>query len=283
MNARLWENGWRLYKAAFGRNSDRSMQFVGLLLIINSLAGGAWWVASGRPQMVVLPICVAAMTAGVFLIIHDRTAMIEGRGVPAAQSAGMDELARQTAEAKVVLADLQDQTAAADWHLKQLDEHINAMKILPDGRTRIGNTVTGQAVVLIPKLEALQKLSTDQAADALPLAKECVALYETTQDQIKGVTLVGGDLGPETIGWLYLTAATAAQRTDDHEDALKWARAPVALRSTAERQFLLVTALINKNLQPEANKIIQQQLKAGGPEAAKFRQFLDQYKIPYKN
>jgi hypothetical protein len=56
----------------------------------------------------------------------------------------------------------------------------------------------------------------------------------------------------------------------------------VALRPTAERQFLLVTALINKNLQAEANTIIQRELKAGGPESAKFRQFLDQYKIPYK-
>jgi hypothetical protein len=31
------------------------------------------------------------------------------------------------------------------------------------------------------------------------------------------------------------------------------------------------------DLQPEANKVIQQQMKAGRPEAAKIRQFLDQY------
>lgn len=258
------------------------MQFVGLLLIVNSLLGGAWWVASGRPQMVVLPVCVAAMTAGVFLIIHDRSTVSESKGVTATQAPGMDELARQTAEARAVLADLEDQTAAADWHLKQLDQHIQEMKILPDGRTRIGNTVTGQATVLIPKLEALQKLAADRNADALPLARECVTLHESTREAMKGVTLSGGDLGPETIAWLYLTASTAAQRMDDHDQALTWARAAVALRPTAERQFLLVTALINKNLQAEANTVIQQELKAGGPESVKFRGFLDQYKIPYK-
>lgn len=257
------------------------MQFVGLLLIVNSLLGGAWWVASGRPQMVVLPVCVAAMTAGVFLVIHDRTTATATRGVSTSQAAGSDELGQQITEAKTILADLEDQTAAADWHLKQLDEHIQAMKILPDGRTRIGNTVTGQAVVLIPKLESLQKLSSDRNADALPLAKECVDLYESTKAMMKGVVLSGGDLGPETIAWLYLTASTAAQRNDDHDHALTWARAAVAMRPTAERQFLLVTALINKNQQAEANAIIQQELKTGGAEATKFRQFLDQYKIPY--
>src|SRR5205085_11715369 len=137
--------------------------------------------------------------------------------------------------AKVVLADLQDQTAAADWHLKQLDEHIKTMEILPDGRTRVGNTVTGQAVILIPKLEALQKVPADRPAEALPIARECVTLYETTRDHLKGVVLAGGDIGPETIGWLYVTAATAAQRMDDHDHALEWARAAVAVRPTAER------------------------------------------------
>jgi hypothetical protein len=258
------------------------MQFVGLLLIVNSLAGGAWWVASGRPQAVVLPICVAAMAAGVFLIVHDRTGPTRSNGAAPAEATGLEDLARQTTAAKTVLADLQDQTAAADWHLKQLDEHIQSMKILPDGRTRISNTVTGQPVVLIPKLEALQKLSADRAADALPLAKECVDLYETTREQMKGVVFAGGEPGAETIAWLYVTASTAAQRVGDHDQALAWARAAVATKPTAERQFLLVTALINKELQAEANVIIQQELKAGGAEAAKFRQFLDQYKIPYK-
>jgi hypothetical protein len=89
-------------------------------------------------------------------------------------------------------------------------------------------------------------------------------------------------VGPETIAWLYVTASTAAQRAGDHDQALAWARAAVATRATAERRFLLVTALLNKNLQAEADVIIQQELKAGGAETGKFRQFLDQYKVPYK-
>jgi hypothetical protein len=258
------------------------MQFVGLLLIVNSLIGAAWWIASGRPQMVVIPICVAALSAGVFLIIHERTAAVDGKIAPTVSSTGFDELVQQTAAAKAVLADLEDQTAAADWHLKQLDEHIHAMQILPDGRTRVGNTVTGQAVILIPKLEALQKVSAERPAEAHPLAKECVSIYEATREQMKGVILTGGDLGPETVAWLYVTASTAAQRIGEHEEALTWARAAVALRPSAERQFLLVTALINKNLQSEANALVLQQLKAGGTEVVKFRQLLDQYKIPYK-
>lgn len=262
------------------------MQFVGLLLIVNSLLGGAWWVATGRPQMVVLPICVAALMAGVFLIVHDRMTTVAAASKEVATTTThapeAADLSQQIAEAKSVLADLQDQTAAADWHLKQLDQHINAMQILADGRTRIGNTVTGQAVVLIPKLEALQKLPADRAMDILPLAKECILIYETTREQIRGVTLNGGEIGPETVGWLYVTGATAAQRLDDHDHALTWARSAVAVKPTPERQFFLVTALINKNLQGEASVIIQQELKAGGPDSAKFRGFLDQYKIPYK-
>lgn len=275
---------------AAGTKFCGAMQFVGLLLIVNSLLGGAWWVATGRPQQTVLPICVITMALGVFLIIHDRstanaTASSTASKSPEAAHApapGTEELAKQITEAKTVLADLQDQTAAADWHLKQLDQHIKDMQILADGRTRIGNTVTGQAVTLIPKLEALQKIPADRAIDILPLAKDCILIYETTKEQTRGVVLAGGDIGPETVGWLYVTGATAAQRMDDHDHALKWARAAVAVRPTAERQFLLVTALINKNLQGEASVIIQQELKAGGAESAKFKQFLDQYKIPYK-
>jgi hypothetical protein len=266
------------------------MQFVGLLLIINSLAGGAWWVASGRPQLVVIPICVAALSAGVFLMIYDRVALprgasnaaeiAEGRPHQEGQAVTLEQLASENAVAKTLLADLQDQTAAADWHLNQLDAHINAMRMLPDGRTRVSNTVTGQAVILIEKLEALQKLAADRPAEAYALARECVAIYETTREQTKGVTLTSGDLGSETVAWLYATAATAAQRTGEHDQTLEWARAAVAARPTVERQFLLVTALINRDLKEEANALIQRELKAGGAESGKFRQFLEQYKIP---
>lgn len=259
------------------------MQFVGLLLIVNSLAGGAWWVATGRPQATVLPICVAALAAGVFLIVHDRaTSPPRTAGTTPAQAGGSDELAHQIAEAKTLLQHLEDQTASADWHLKQLDEHVKSMEVLPDGRNRIGNTVIGQPVVLIPKLEALKQVPPDHPAETLALAKECIDLYESTREHMGGVVLASGDIGPDMIGGLYVTAATTAQRMDDHDHALEWARAAVAVRSTPERQFLLVTTLINKNLGGEAAALIQQQLKAGGADAAKFRQLLDQYKIPYK-
>lgn len=128
------------------------MQFVGLLLIVNSLVGGAWWIATGRPQLVAAPLCIAALAGGVYLMAHSRSP--EGGSL---NSPELQELTKETAKAKTLLADLQDQTAAADWHLKQLDEHIRSTKILPDGRTRVGNTVMGQAVLLIPKLETLQK------------------------------------------------------------------------------------------------------------------------------
>ena len=259
------------------------MQFVGLLLIVNSLAGGAWWVASGRPQATVLPICVAAMTLGVFLIIYDRTAAHPpGPGTAPGQAVSSEDMAHQIAEARTLLEDLRDQTAAADWHLKQLDEHVKSMEVLPDGRSRIGNTVIGQPVTLIAKLEELKKVPADHSSEALALAQECIRIYESTRDHLGGVVIASGDIGPDMIGGLYVTAATTAQRMDDHDHALEWARAAVAVRATPERQFLLVTTLINKNLANEASDIIHQVLKAGGPDAAKFRQLLDQYKIPYK-
>jgi hypothetical protein len=282
-----------------------SMQLVGLLLIVNSLVCAAWWVASGRPQLVVIPICVAALAAGVFLMIYDRIAEValKGSGTikAAAQQAAKDaaeigqmkqqiaaqipaheKLSKLNSDAVILLTELQDQTAAAEWHLNQLDEHMNATQILPDGRVRVANTVTGQPVVLISKLEALEKLAAEKPAEAYPLAKECVGIYEATRDQVKGVVLAGGDLGIEAVAWLYTAAATSAQRAGEHDNALEWARAAVAARPSVERQFLLVTALINKNLQEEANAVIQRELKAGGASAGKFRQFLDQYKISYK-
>jgi len=255
------------------------MQFVGLLLIVNSLVGGAWWIATGRPQMIVVPICVAALGAGVYLMASEGRTISAG---PTLSRAELKELSDETAKAKAILADLQDQTAAADWHLKQLDEHVQTTSVLPDGRTRVGNTVMGQPTVLTPKLEALQKLGTNQPAEAFTLAKEAVGLYETTRDQIKGASIVTGDIGPEMAAWLYTTGATAAQRTGDHDLSLQWARAAVTARATTERHCLLVTALVNKGLQAEADGLIQHELKAGGPEATKFRAFLDQYKIPYK-
>lgn len=257
------------------------MQFVGLLLIVNSLLGAAWWIAMGRPQWVVVPLCVVVMAAGVFLIVHDRATSVKTQGTTTIKSSALEELAGETSKAKALLADLQDQTAAADWHLKQLDERVQETKILPDGRTRVGNTVTGQPVILIQKLEALQNLAAERSAQTFGAAVECVGLYEKTREQTQGVALTGGDLGADTVAWMYMTAATAAQRANEHDRALEWAKAAVAARSTTERQCLLVTALINKNLQAEANEVIQRELKAGGPEAVKFRQYLDQYKIPY--
>jgi hypothetical protein len=254
------------------------MQFVGLLLIVNSLVSGAWWIASGRPQMVVAPLCIAGLAAGVFLM-RQQPAQEKSEPTPAA---ALEELARETAVAKTLLADLQDQTAVADWHLKQLDEQLRGMQILPDGRTKIGSVVTGQATVLIPKLETLQKLSADRPAEAYALAAECVKIHEDTRAQIGNANSTVGDLGAETIAWLYATAATAAQRVGEHDASLEWARAAVAERPTTERQFLLVTALINKSLRSEAEELIQRQLQASGGEAAKFRQYLEQYKIPYK-
>ena len=281
------------------------MQLVGLLLILNSLACAAWWIASGRPQLVVIPICVAALAAGVFLMIYDRIAeaALKGAGTSksvvlqaardaaeiaqmkqqiAAQVPAHETLAKLNADAAILLTDLQDQTAAAEWHLNQLDHHMNATQILPDGRVRVSNTVTGQPVVLISKLEALEKLTGEKPSEAYPLAKECVGIYESTREQVKGVTLAGGDLGVEAVAWLYTAAATSAQRAGEQDQALEWARAAVTTKPSVERQFLLVTALINKNMQDEANEVIQRELKAGGASAGKFRQFLDQYKIPYK-
>lgn len=253
------------------------MQFVGLLLIVNSLVGGAWWIATGRPQLVAAPLCIAALAGGVYLMAHSRSP--EGGSL---NSPELQELTKETAKAKTLLADLQDQTAAADWHLKQLDEHIRSTKILPDGRTRVGNTVMGQAVLLIPKLETLQKIGLGKPVEAYPLAVECVGIYEDAGEQAKGAALSSGDLDPETIAWLYATAASAAQGMGEHDRGLEWARLAVKTRPTTERQCLLVTALINKNLQQEADALIRQEIKAGGPEAVKFRTFLDQYKIPYK-
>ena len=281
------------------------MQLVGLLLILNSLACAAWWIAQGRPQLLVIPICVAALAAGVFLMIYDRVAeaAVKGSGTikaaalqaakDAAEIAQMkqqivaqvpahEQLAKVNAAAGNLLTELQDQTAAAEWHLNQLDEHMNATQILPDGRVRVANTVTGHPVVLISKLEALEKLTGEHPSDAYPLAKECVGIYESTRDQVKGVILAGGEIGVEAVAWLYTAAATSAQRAGEHDNALEWARAAVAAKSSVERQFLLVTALINKNLQDEANALIQHELKTGGASAGRFRQFLDQYKIPYK-
>ncbi len=129
------------------------MKFIGILLIINSIAASAWWITThGTYKGSVLTLCSLAVLAGIAILIGDRITEFSLKGVGTikaaahqatadanvvaelktrveGQSATVDLVAKEAAEAKQLVDDLSEKNSKAEEKLSQLDISINEGKI----------------------------------------------------------------------------------------------------------------------------------------------------------
>jgi hypothetical protein len=274
------------------------LQLVGLLVILDSLICAAWFKSQGNDLGVGGVILLAfALVAGLALLFYQREMTVsfgkEGASIKAAaeqattdaaeiakirarveaQAATMDLVARDSAQAKKLLEDLRIENQHADEKLKLIEEKTAQIVQLPDGRLRTGGSVSGDPVILAKHFEAMQAAqSAGRSAEAYTEAKECIAVYEKTQEIIKvGVGMTMGDPKPEAVARFYDIASVGASGEKNFALALEWHTKALNATPTAVLTALQVLALGNAGKQDEAKKLIDDTLKRNDSFSAEFK------------
>ncbi len=183
------------------------MKFIGILLIINSIAASAWWITThGSYKGSVLILCSLAVLAGIAFLICDRITEFSLKGIGTikaaanqatadanvvaelktrveGQSATVDLVAKEAAEAKQLVTDLSLKNSKAEEKLSQLDKAIN------DGNLAVKEL---QIYILFNRVVLAAKNDSRQAYDQLwawhadssyPLQKDATQTIQTLVDQ----------------------------------------------------------------------------------------------------
>jgi len=144
--------------------------------------------------------------------------------------------------------------------LKDLDERTSGIEKLPDGRTRIGNIVTGTpSVVLDEHAAAVELYEAGQYQDALRHSEAAIAALEvaTPPDML----MASGTLSPGNQAKIYYLAALAAQRLHLNDRALAWAEKAASLSRGAQTLGLYAAALANVGRRTDAVEVVTSALR----------------------
>ncbi len=125
------------------------LKLVGVLLIIGALASTTWWVIGEHPHKKwAFTLCLAAMFGGAFLVKQETVTELTVKGIGTmksvveqasadantisdlktrveGQSATVDLIAKEAADAKLLVNDLADKNSRAEKKLSQLDKSIS--------------------------------------------------------------------------------------------------------------------------------------------------------------
>lgn len=147
------------------------MKLVGILLVLNSIVVSSWWITThGTHKGTVVSLCFLAVFAGLALTLSERITELSMKGVGTikaaaesaqtdaeeiaairkrveAQAATMDLVAKESAEAKQLLAGLTEQNKIADEKIAVLAE-LAAPPSLSLLDTNIEKTDTGYDAVM---------------------------------------------------------------------------------------------------------------------------------------
>lgn len=275
------------------------IQLVGILVIVNTLVVSAWWLSQGKPWgLGFTTLAVLASLVGLALVFNERAIELsfgkfgkikaaaqqaetdakeiaEIRKRVEAQAATMDLVAKESAEAKKLLADLTEQNEVAERKLKELAERTSEVVRLPDGRTKFGNIITGVPSVLKEEFE--KGISAYQKKDnpvAFKHFSECISIFEETEKTKGKVTMTSGGATPDSVANIYALGAEVCQRLDKHDLALQHAQKAVGTISNGARKALLVTCLMNAGKTSEATTLIKETLEEDNDESKKFKKLL---------
>lgn len=144
--------------------------------------------------------------------------------------------------------------------LKDLDQRTAGVEKLRDGRTKIGDIVSGYPrVVADLHGTAFGEYGNANYEASLGYSQKAINAYETSKD--KGSVLESGKLDETSVGSIYALGAQSAQRLGKHELALAWARKAVEAHPTPEYRIFLSVCLFNLRIYEEAKTLAEQALK----------------------
>ncbi|MBA7709837.1 hypothetical protein ES703_118763 [subsurface metagenome] len=183
------------------------MKLVGILLILNSIAASSYWItAHGTHKGAVLTLCSLAVFAGIAFLISDRITELSMKGIGTIkaaaeqasadanvvselkkrvedQSATVDLVAKEAADAKKLVNALSLKNSKAEEKLSQLDKSIN------DGNLAVKELqiyTQFNRVVLAAKNDsrrAYEQLWAWSADSSYPLQKDATQTIQTIVDQ----------------------------------------------------------------------------------------------------
>ena len=125
------------------------MKLIGILLVLNSILVSAWWIMThGTHKIALLTLCSLAVFAGLVLLLSDRITELTMKGIGTikaaanqatadanvvaelktrveSQSATVDLVAKEAADAKQLVNALSEKNSKAEEKLSELDKSIN--------------------------------------------------------------------------------------------------------------------------------------------------------------
>ncbi len=282
------------------------LKLFGLLLILNSLVVSAWWLSQGKAWHIgFTTISILACLVGLALVFNERAielgfdkfgkiktaaqqaetdakeiALIRKR--VESQAATVDLIAKETTDAKKLVADLTEQNRIAEEKLKKLAEKTSDEVVrLPDGRTKVGKIITGKPSLLFEKFEkAIASYQKKDFKSAFDDVSECVKMYEESRGQELDAVTISGALTNESLNKLYYIAAKTAQNIGEYDISLKWAKKAVDIKPIPKAKALLVTCYLNKNKTAEAQQLVNEMLSKNNDESKLFKKILIKSGVP---
>ena len=180
---------------------------------------------------------------------------------PSTTEKAVKELEKKLNQAKEKIELSKQDIEAFANALKDLDQRTSGIKKLPDGRTQIGQIVSGEPTIVIKQYSsAISYYKKNDFKNAFVHLQNAISAYEETEKIKKGMSV--GELNKEFISVLYRLGVLLAQKLSKDDLAYDYAKKALNAESSPINRALLSTALANLNKYDEALKYIDEALEA---------------------
>ncbi len=201
-----------------------------------------------------------------------------------AQAATMDLVAKESSDAKRLLGELRSENKDAenklgqfDEKLKQINERTADIVRLPDGRYKMaGGIISGTPSIAADHyVAAVMANATNDFELAYKEVQTAISEHEESDKLIPASHMSNaGSFTTSGLAGMYNLGAQLAERFNDREKELDWARKADNVLTSPEAKFLLVVALIRNSKADEARQLIEQVVAKKDDSADKFKALL---------
>jgi tetratricopeptide (TPR) repeat protein len=142
--------------------------------------------------------------------------------------------------------------------LQDLDQRTSGIEKLPDGRTKLGDIITGSPITVTEQHNiAVALLRKNDFANAFQHSKDAIEAYELGQQK---AFISSGDLKAFAVAKLYHIGAISAYVLQKYDLAHQWAEKADKAEQNPERLYLLGLTLFKIDEQGKALEVINQGL-----------------------
>jgi tetratricopeptide (TPR) repeat protein len=208
---------------------------------------------------------IETLHGGVFNISGDAT--IEISTPDTATKKAIRELEKRVGQADEKIELTRNEVKLLAQALSDLDGKTSGIKELPDGRTRLGGLITGQASVVIEEHNAAVaawKATRRSMVEALQHSQNAINAYESTEAElrkIKGVKIVSGNLKKEVVGKIYWFASIPAFFLKINDLALEYLNKSIMHDPTTQNKDRVTHILIALGQRKQALQYVNEALE----------------------